>query len=823
MTTENISKVRFDPQGEWITSGTYTYAIDDIVTYRNSTYICKVPNANIAPPDINTVEWTKLGGIVYHAGEWSNNTTYRVGDIINHKDYYGLPTSASYGLSYTDVSPSFLDYALEENYTFICTQEHTNKNPLQRLTGNNYSSLANTNYWNVVSKGNGDPKMLFLGAVNEGYVTPLKKLWDGLSGSYSGALHTIRVINTGSGYTSTPTINISGGGGANAAAFPVINSSGHLVDVIITSCGGGYTSTPTITVTGGGGSGANLLCNISLSSSNTHCGLGDGSGAIDVPGSVQGYNQVTFINKRYGLTFMGYNDSNWPSGINAAATTEIMAANEIPYTNLDYYEGILPTPDGEPPKIIQAEVSGLGNLVLFNNGEVHYNGYNGHGQAGSNMTTQTGYSNRCGYWNQGLATATSVLRGKRAIRIAMSKTTGSTQSCYALVQNPDGTRTIYSWGYNGYGQLGLGDTTQRLVPTAVNFSETLHGQISNIWATGGGYGNLWVLTMTGKLFSCGYNGYGQLGVNDAVSKTSLTQVSPGGSGNAWDGNNKIKKFSSGYAQSVASYAILTNGEIWSWGYNAAGTGYLGHGFARNIYIPIQTYTLGYTDPGAVVTTANYSSLAPASGSTLITGAGDVWRCSGEGTYDFIVYADLSSSLYASGYNGYYNLGDGTATNRATFVPMTGPKTGGTNAQLDGGLQVTDLTAGYNNNYVTMAVRTSIDGGNWNNEWFFSPYSNGSQPIGHTDTYNIQQFQDSAGLATNYRYKNNGMWPSGTIKKSLIRYFGSSTSKGIMMVDLRSGQVYISGPGAGAVSLFLQGSNRYNPGLPQFHPLPHSGM
>ena len=66
----------------------------------------------------------------------------------------------------------------------------------------------------------------------------------------------------GSGYTSVPSVSITGGGGSGATA--VANLSGSIINgVNITNKGTGYTSAPTISITGGGGSGAAATANIS--------------------------------------------------------------------------------------------------------------------------------------------------------------------------------------------------------------------------------------------------------------------------------------------------------------------------------------------------------------------------------------------------------------------------------------------------------------------------------------------------------------------------------------------------------------------------------
>jgi hypothetical protein len=61
-----------------------------------------------------------------------------------------------------------------------------------------------------------------------------------------GSLRDIEIINAGSGYTSAPTVNVTGGGGANARAFCKLNGTSVLY-AEVTDQGKGYTSDPTIT------------------------------------------------------------------------------------------------------------------------------------------------------------------------------------------------------------------------------------------------------------------------------------------------------------------------------------------------------------------------------------------------------------------------------------------------------------------------------------------------------------------------------------------------------------------------------------------------
>ena len=61
------------------------------------------------------------------------------------------------------------------------------------------------------------------------------------------------IHDPGSGYTSAPTVTLSGGGATTqATGIAVLNASGQVIGVTLTSLGSGYTSAPTVTFSGGG-------------------------------------------------------------------------------------------------------------------------------------------------------------------------------------------------------------------------------------------------------------------------------------------------------------------------------------------------------------------------------------------------------------------------------------------------------------------------------------------------------------------------------------------------------------------------------------------
>ena len=116
---------------------------------------------------------------------------------------------------------------------------------------------------------------------------------------------------------------------------------------------------------------------------------------------------------------------------------------------------------------------------------------------------------------------------------------------HALIENTDGSRDLYSWGYNGYGQLGDSTTSNRDVPTQISFNPSSYGRIVEIWATGGQYAQLFVLTDRGQLYACGYNGYGQLGQGDTSNRSNLSssRVDSNAFGTLTGSGRRVKKFS----------------------------------------------------------------------------------------------------------------------------------------------------------------------------------------------------------------------------------------------------------------------------------------
>ncbi len=77
----------------------------------------------------------------------------------------------------------------------------------------------------------------------------------------------VAVTGPGIGYTSAPTIAISGGGGQGAAAVALVNAQGQVYGINVTSKGSGYTSAPVLSFTGGAGDGCEATATLNTAAS----------------------------------------------------------------------------------------------------------------------------------------------------------------------------------------------------------------------------------------------------------------------------------------------------------------------------------------------------------------------------------------------------------------------------------------------------------------------------------------------------------------------------------------------------------------------------
>lgn len=235
--------------------------------------------------------------------------------------------------------------------------------------------------------------------------------------------------------------------------------------------------------------------------------------------------------------------------------------------------------------------------------------------------------------------------------------------------------TLWSWGRNDYGGLGLGDTAIRTVPTQIG-SDTNWEKIAV-----GAYFALGIKT-DGTLWTWGDNGSGQLGFGDFANRVSPTQV---GTANDW---NSIY---CGYNHAIG---VKNDGSIWVWGYN--GYGQLGLGDAVNRNAPVQltsmngiqkiatsldsTYFIKTDGTLWVCGRNNYGQLGLSDYSDRNTptqlGVENNWQDISGGFYHALALKS-DGTLWSWGYNNYGQLGDATSTTRTSPVAINCPAILGT--------------------------------------------------------------------------------------------------------------------------------------------------
>ena len=87
---------------------------------------------------------------------------------------------------------------------------------------------------------------------------------------------------------------------------------------------------------------------------------------------------------------------------------------------------------------------------------------------------------------------------------------------YTIILKNDGT--LWGCGANGSGQLGLGDTTNRTTFTQVTTNA------DNIKSVCCGSSHTLILKNDGTVWGCGHNGYGELGLGNNTNKNTFTQA-----------------------------------------------------------------------------------------------------------------------------------------------------------------------------------------------------------------------------------------------------------------------------------------------------------
>ena len=313
---------------------------------------------------------------------------------------------------------------------------------------------------------------------------------------------------------------------------------------------------------------------------------------------------------------------------------------------------------------------------------------------------------------------------------AYGKQSGSCESCkldkcsgsaggqlHSLALKDDGT--VWAWGYNGYGQLGDGTSTDHYTPAQVS-------GLTNITAISAMIMNSVALKDDGTVWTWGCNSCGQVGNGTTANGyypmqvyglTGVIAIAAGGEhtivakadGSVWTwGRNVCGELGDGTTTNsyspiqvpgltgitaVAggeyhSVALKSDGTVWTWGYNGAGQ--LGDGTGADKHTPVQV--LGLPIIKAIAAGSNFTIALALDGSVWIWGENScgqlgigtyansyspvqiqtishVKQISGGKTHTLAIKED--GTAWAWGANDYYQLGDGTSTTSTVPVQVQG--------------------------------------------------------------------------------------------------------------------------------------------------------
>lgn len=230
---------------------------------------------------------------------------------------------------------------------------------------------------------------------------------------------------------------------------------------------------------------------------------------------------------------------------------------------------------------------------------------------------------------------------------------------------------VYTWGENNSGQLGHGNTDFVYSPKkVVNFN-------GNAIYVSSGWESLFVVTNDGKLFSCGSNNYGQLGLGNSSNVNVFNQVP----GDGW------RMVSCGWFHTMA---IKNDGTLWGCGANFSGQLGIGLGSSQEqSFVKINNdndwrwvacgydFTVARKADGTLWATGNnyvgqigLGSISLVSSFTKINNDTDWYKFSCGSA--FTVAVKKNGTIWSTGSNAHGQLGLGDNVNRNVFTQITMP-------------------------------------------------------------------------------------------------------------------------------------------------------
>ncbi len=331
------------------------------------------------------------------------------------------------------------------------------------------------------------------------------------------------------------------------------------------------------------------------------------------------------------------------------------------------------------------------SLILKADGTVFAMGYNAYGQLG-NITL----ANKATYSTE--IVPVWIKEGQEQLSNIKKIAAGYNHN---VALSNDGE--VYTWGYNGYGQLGNGNTKDTSIPTKI----TTNAKIVDIC---GWVNNTLLLDENGVAYVVGQN------YTDTLTKVDIDEKITQISGNLIltenqnvyeiknlatpiSGLKNVEKVYTGYLGTSTTsrtglyMALTSEGKIYTWGkssYGEAGTGANGtistptfvkmpdktEDMTGIVEVVVGRYNVMALDKNGKIYTwgyNNYSQLGNgnATNQSLPVEITDLPQIAslGSSQYYHSIILDKNGFVWTTGYNGYGQLGIGNTTTRTTFTKL----------------------------------------------------------------------------------------------------------------------------------------------------------
>jgi T5SS/PEP-CTERM-associated repeat protein len=224
---------------------------------------------------------------------------------------------------------------------------------------------------------------------------------------------------------------------------------------------------------------------------------------------------------------------------------------------------------------------------------------------------------------------------------------------HSVALDMDGT--VWTWGNNDNGALGIGPSTNRMVATQVP-------GLTDVKAIAAGVHTTFALKRDGTLWAWGLNNKGQLGNGSTTNCLTPVQVA---------GLTGVRAIAAGHYHAVA---LRSDRTVWTWGWNNKGQ--LGDGTDADRSTPVQV--AGFSN-GVAVAAGEVHTIAAKSDGTIVSWGGGAYGQLGNGVPEYslppvamttlnLLGAPLVTTLAAT------SVGSSTATLNGRVIPDGWPTT-----------------------------------------------------------------------------------------------------------------------------------------------------